>query len=1200
MDVEKGLEVANQIVLAKVRRRLSPVEVAILSGSWQGQTYEEIANHTSYAASYLKRHAGPRLWQLLSDALGEAVSKTNFRASLEYRYQQGSEEVRKEEVREPENKENGRREGEYKEDSFISPFIDWGEALDVSHFYGRTTELNILQQWVLQDHCRLIGILGMGGIGKTALSVKLAEQIQDQFTYVIWRSLRNAPPIETLLSDLVPFLSSDLVPCLSNQQETKLELSQLLNCLRHSRCLIILDNLETVLDAKQVGQFRSGFEAYGDLLRSVAEVGHQSCVVLTSREKLAEIAVLEGDEAAVRSTKLEGSPEAAQSIIEDKGLIGTTEQKEILGDRYSNSPLALKIVSTSIQELFDSNIGNFLQEDTLVFSGIRRLLEQQFSRLSALEQSIMYWLAINREWTGIAELQADIVPSVSKNRLLEALEALRFRCLIEQQGTGFTQQPVVMEYITEQLLDTAACEIEQQTLQVLITHALLKAEAVDYICDSQRQLILEPLVARLMTQFGTRDAIAHHLQQLLRQCQSAITELADYGAGNLLNLLSHLKADLTGNDLSGLMLRQVHLADTPLHQVNLSNANLDRIVFAESFTDILGMGVSPDGSLLAMTGLIGSLYLYNLNTGQWLNAWTAHRGWSFSGGIFTANCQTLFTAGLDCRIVQWDVVTGQCLYEWQTDCPIWGLALSPNEQWLASGHENGTVRLWNLLTKQQFNVLPDQIGVVRGLAFHPQTCHLATGCGDGTVKLWDCVSGECLATFTGHTDAIWSVSFNAQGTYLASASSDHSTKLWNSKTGECLHTFQSGSLQTYKVQFSPDDRLLACASHDSVISLWDVATGRLIRTLQGHHGGVWTLAFSHQGKTLISGGEAAQVKIWQVESGRCIKTLQGKTLSHHSIQFNAQGTLFASGGDDAQLRLWSADLGKCLQTYARHGTRIMTIAFHPDRECIATGGYEGLVKLWDLEGHCIHTLKGHENSVFGVAFHPTQPLLASCGFSSVIRFWCLETGNLVCTLAMPEGARCMHEIAFHPQGQIFASSSEDGVVRLWDDSSKTVVRALPAHLARAWSLAFNPQGDLLASGGHDGAIRLWEVSSGQCVATFSEFSGVPMSVSFSPDGRLLAAGCDRSIYIWDVTTGNCLKKLEGHHNVVSSVAFHPTDYSTLISASYDETIRLWNVGTGECLKTLRPDRIYEGMNIHGVTGLSGGQKAVLKQLGAVE
>lgn len=73
---------------------------------------------------------------------------------------------------------------------------DWGEAIDVSVFYGRAEELATLEQWLVDDRCRLVALLGMGGIGKTALSVKLAEQLQDKFEYVIWRSLRNAPPVQ--------------------------------------------------------------------------------------------------------------------------------------------------------------------------------------------------------------------------------------------------------------------------------------------------------------------------------------------------------------------------------------------------------------------------------------------------------------------------------------------------------------------------------------------------------------------------------------------------------------------------------------------------------------------------------------------------------------------------------------------------------------------------------------------------------------------------------------------------------------------------------------------------------------------------------------------------------------------------------------------------------------------------------------------
>jgi ABC-type branched-subunit amino acid transport system ATPase component len=79
--------------------------------------------------------------------------------------------------------------------------VEWGDALDVPSFYGRQPELASLEQWVVQERCRVVSVLGLGGIGKSALAVTLMHQVAERFEVVLFRSLRDAPSCEALLAD---------------------------------------------------------------------------------------------------------------------------------------------------------------------------------------------------------------------------------------------------------------------------------------------------------------------------------------------------------------------------------------------------------------------------------------------------------------------------------------------------------------------------------------------------------------------------------------------------------------------------------------------------------------------------------------------------------------------------------------------------------------------------------------------------------------------------------------------------------------------------------------------------------------------------------------------------------------------------------------------------------------------------------------
>ncbi len=139
---------------------------------------------------------------------------------------------------------------------------DRGEAPTIPFFFGRIEELAKLQQWMLVDYCRLVTVLGIGGVGKTALVSKLIEAINNEFDYVFWRSLQSIPLLKDILSKCILFISNQRIAVQHKDEDD--QISVLIECLRNYRCLLILDNFESVLQGgNRAGQYREGYEGYG-------------------------------------------------------------------------------------------------------------------------------------------------------------------------------------------------------------------------------------------------------------------------------------------------------------------------------------------------------------------------------------------------------------------------------------------------------------------------------------------------------------------------------------------------------------------------------------------------------------------------------------------------------------------------------------------------------------------------------------------------------------------------------------------------------------------------------------------------------------------------------------------------------------------------------------------------------------------------
>ena len=413
MDVQEVLKLADDLVFINTGKHLDNLQEVILRGTLQCQKYSKIADESHCSEGHIKDIAS-ELWKLLSEVLGEEVNKANLRVRLEQVKLSNLWNFNKDFVHignvnfcennshspqvpnsptdeEPLNKGNT----EPKLRQFLAEMPKSGIL------YDRTSELTTLKQWILHENTRLVAILGIVGIGKTALAVHLVEQIKHEFDFIIWRSLATSPPLSILQTNIIQFFCRGGAPVPAPNADGVVVPENgattggfpLLNYLQKYRCLLILDDVQMINSSGQLaGNYQPGYEDYGTLFRQVGELSHNSCLILIGSEKPREIAALEGKNQPIRSLQLNGLGVEAGEILREKGLAENAKLSELI-EQYRGNPLWLKIVATMIEDLFNGSLSEFLSDDTLFLGDLESLLHQPFNRLSDSEKQVMSWLA---------------------------------------------------------------------------------------------------------------------------------------------------------------------------------------------------------------------------------------------------------------------------------------------------------------------------------------------------------------------------------------------------------------------------------------------------------------------------------------------------------------------------------------------------------------------------------------------------------------------------------------------------------------------------------------------------------------------------------------------------------------------------------------------------------------------------------------
>ncbi len=633
-------------------------------------------------------------------------------------------------------------------------------------------------------------------------------------------------------------------------------------------------------------------------------------------------------------------------------------------------------------------------------------------------------------------------------------------------------------------------------------------------------------------------------------------ELTADAAGNALRLLLKLRrwakqegawvpagADLRGVRMAGADLQGARLVRARLEGVDLSGADLTGADLREAALDGAALtGAVLDGAILARASARGADFTQVGADGASLE------GASLAGAALRQSTWT------GCR---WEGVDAA-----DADVTAW-VAPGPG----ALG-ERYAVSVRAPLSFA--SVAGGHWGPARAVAWSPDGARLASAGEDGTVRIWNVVSGVELARIEGHRAPVTAVAWSPDGAWLASASEDRTARIWDASSGGEAKRFERHRGRVNAVAWSPDGARVATAGDDGAARIWDAATGTEQRCLTGHGRPVAGVVWSPRGDRLATVGADGALRLWDSAWGQELRRVDIEDARAGAVAWSAGGERIAIAASRGGVRLWDAAMGEPAG-HLPAGT-LGGIAWSPDGERLAGAERDGAVWIWDLaHGGEAAALDAVRRRMSAVAWSPEGARLATAELDGTLRVWDVATGGELRHLDRHLGV--LSAVAWSPARAEIASGSEDGTLRIWDARAGVERLRVDAHRRRISALAWGGR-DRLATAGLDGAVRTWDLAVPQGAPAVELGradvpQGAACAIAWSAEGlRVASAGLDGIVRIADGATGAELARLEGHAAAVTVVAWSH-DVGLVASAGRDGSVRIWSAAAVRLLHSLQ-------------------------------
>lgn len=459
--------------------------------------------------------------------------------------------------------------------------------------------------------------------------------------------------------------------------------------------------------------------------------------------------------------------------------------------------------------------------------------------------------------------------------------------------------------------------------------------------------------------------------------------------------------------------------------------------------------------------------------------------------------------------------------EFKTDGAVLGLLFSPDGQRLAVASANGPIRVWNIVTKALEFEAPKPAAPALAFTSRREKALIAIGCEDGSVQIVDLVGNRVAGPAEKVKGKILALSFNADASRIAAATSENSVLSWRT------------------------DR-------------WELLGPPIL-----HRSTIRTLDFTPNGRYVASGGDDRQVKLSDPENGLSVLPPLPCGVPVKKVRISADGSRLAAMLDDSSVRFWDALTGDELPLSLREDGGFNDMLWSRTGLRMATASEANHVTVWTtLEGVRFGELLPHDAPVLFLSYSRDGRLLATGSTDGKVRVWRMDGGKPMPTVRSHSDR--VRSVAYSSDGTHLLTTSDDHTALHWISGQVRPFGNALKHAGRVTCGVFDKDATRMLTSDDTGIAQLWTAATGAADGAPYKHKGPVNWVDFHPDSQRFLTVSGNAVNIWSITQRNKPLAVITHpgkgKSEMKQARFSP-DGKYLATASSDGTARIWDAAT---------------------------------------